>query len=164
MENKKKGMIFGKINIIDLIIIIAVVLVVIFLVMKFSDGGIVGEAAANDHVRITFYQEECANYIAEQTKAGDNVYDASAKQNLGTVTDVEIVKDSQSYVTNDDGKIFLVPREGYCAVYITTETYGTLTPNGVVIGSETYSVGHTLVLRAGYGKYYLRVFNIEPIA
>lgn len=163
MENKKKGMIFGKINIIDLIIIIAVILVVIFLVMKFSDGGIVGEAAANDHVRITFYQEECANYIAEQTKLGDNVYDATGKNEFGVVTDFQIVKDSQTYVTTDDGELHLVPREGYCAVYITTESYGTLTPNGVVIGSETYSVGHTLVLRAGFGKYYLRIYNVEPI-
>ena len=158
MENKKKGMIFGKINIIDLIIIIAVILVVIFLVMKFSDGGIVGEAAANDHVRITFYQEECANYIAEQTKLGDVVYDANV------VTDFKVEKDSQTYVTTDDGELHLVPREGYCAVYITTETYGTLTPNGVVVGGETYGVGHTLVLRAGFGKYYLRVYDIEPIA
>ncbi|MBQ4369831.1 MAG: DUF4330 family protein [Oscillospiraceae bacterium] len=163
MENKKKGMIFGKINIIDLIIIIAVILVVIFLVMKFSDGGIVGEAAANDHVRITFYQEECANYIAEQTKIGDTVYDANAEYEFGVVTDFKVEKDSQTYVTTDDGELHLVPREGYCAVYITTETYGTLTPNGVVVGGETYGVGHTLVLRAGFGKYYLRVYSIEPI-
>ena len=163
MEKKKKGMIFGKINIIDLIILAVIVLVVVFLVMKFRDSGIIGEAAANDHVRVTFYQEECPDFVAAQTKLGDAVYDATAEAEFGTVSDFSIVTDSQTYVTTEDGELHLVPREGYCAVYISADVYGTLTPNGVVVGGETYGVGHSLVLRAGYGKFYPRVYSIEVI-
>ena len=32
-----------------------------------------------------------------------------------------------------------------------------------VIGGTLYSVGHTIVLHAGYGKYYLVIYSIEGL-
>jgi len=164
-EQKKKGMLFGKINVIDLVIILAVVLIAVFLVLKFSDGGstVVGQAAPNDHVRITFYQEECADFIVAQTKVGDSVYDGNNGNYIGKVSEVVTDAESKTYVTDEDGNMHIAPKEGYCAVYISVDVLGTMTDRGVVVESFNYGVGHTLVLHAGLGKYYLRVYDIQPI-
>jgi hypothetical protein len=157
---KKKGMLFGKLNIIDLAILLVLIAAVAFFVTHFMNTG--ETTSATQKVYITFYEEECANYVVEQTHVGDPVLDGSLHKSLGTVVDVQ-TGEAHSYTTNPNtGKLTMGPKEDYCSVYITIEAQGELTGNGVVIDETLYGVGHSLVLHAGEGKYYLVVYNIEP--
>lgn len=157
MEKKK-----FKLNVIDIIVIALIICVGIFIAMKFYDGGMKA-ATTYDLVRVTFYQEECADFVISQTKTGDALYDGTAELSLGSVTDIRTDK-SQTYSILEDGTVVLAPKENYSSVYISGEVYGTLCPNGVIINDTLYSVGHSLVLHAGYGKYYIKVFSIEKVS
>lgn len=159
MDNKKRKI---KFNIIDIIIIALIICAAVFLVMKFSDGGIINDATSNSKARITFFMEECADFVVPNSHIGDPLYDASNKVELGTVTDIQ-VGESVTYVELDDGTVVASPKEGYCSVYITGETLGTFSDYGVTVDGTLYGVGHTLVLYAGVGKYYLQVYSIEKI-
>lgn len=160
-QNKKKGMLFGKLNIIDLIIIVLVICVAAFLIWKLL--GIGGEPTVPDRVKVVFFEEECPDFVPSHTNPGDPLLDGGENIYLGTVTDVN-VDASQTYNYNEiTGEMTAGPKEGYCSVYITGEVEGTLTNNGVVVNSTLYSVGHTMILHAGYGKYYLTIYSIEPI-
>jgi len=157
MEKKK-----FRINIIDIIILVLIVCVAVFAVMKFSDGGQVSAATNTQKLRVTFFQEECADYVIAATEIGDPAYDGSYAKHLGVVTGVELGPPI-SYLIDATGATGPVIRDGYHSVIITTEIEGVLCEQGFMVGDSLYGIGHTLVLYAGDGKYYLRVHSIEPL-
>lgn len=158
MNNEKKK---GKFNGIDLIVIIVIVLAVVFIGIKLLHIG--DDETPLQKVQITFFEEECLSFVPEHTKPGDPLLDGGENQYLGVVTDVT-VDNAQTYNYNEiSGEMTAGPKENYCSVYITGEVEGTMTGNGVVVGSTLYSVGHTMILHAGTGKYYLVIYDIKPV-
>ena len=160
--DKKKGMLFGKLNIIDLAIILLVVAACAFFAFRFMTTGSV--ATVPDKVNIVFFEEECPSFVPGQTHPGDPVMDGTTNSYLGTVTDIKMDKSITYNVNQQTGEVSLGSKEGYVSAYITAACEGTLTDNGVVIDGTLYSVGHTMVLHAGYGKYYLVIYSIDPAA
>ncbi len=156
MTEKKKG----RFNIIDLIILILIVLTIGFVAYRLLHVG--GDPTPTQKVRITFFEEECRSFVPEHTHPGDQMMDGSLNQYLGVVTDIT-VDESQTYSFNETTNEMMVgSKENYVSVYITGEVEGTVNDYGVVIGDHQYSVGHTLILHAGTGKYYLVIYDIEP--
>ena len=156
MENKK-----ARLNIIDILIILVVLAGVAFFAYKFMTAG--GVSAPTDKVQIVFFEEECPDYVPEHTHVGDSVLDGSTNTYLGTVADIE-VDESVTYTYNDlTSETTLGHKEGYVSAYITADCVGQLTDNGVVIDGTLYSVGHTLILHAGQGKYYLTIYSIDGV-
>ena len=156
MENKK-----ARLNIIDILIILVVLAGVVFFAYKFMTAG--GTAAPMDKVQIVFFEEECPDYVPEHTHVGDSVLDGTTNTYLGTVADIE-VDESVTYTYNDlTSETTLGHKEGYVSAYITADCVGQMTDNGVVIDGTLYSVGHTLILHAGQGKYYLTIYSIDGV-
>lgn len=158
--DKKKGMIFGKFNVIDLVIIILAIVLIAFVGTKLM--GIGQDDTQTTKVRMMFFEEECADFVPPNTKAGDPLFDGGESNYMGVVTDI-VVDEAISFEVTEDGRITIGGKEGYCSVYITGECEGVLTDNGIVIGNILYGVGHTMILHAGMGKYYLSIYSIEPI-
>ena len=150
-----------KLNIIDIAIILVVIAAVAFFANRFMTTG--GVTVEPDKVEIVFFEEECPDFVPEHTQVGDKVLDGTENKFLGTVTDI-MVDDSITYnIDEQTQEVSIGTKEGYCSVYITAECEGTLGDNGVVINGTLYGVGHTLILHAGTGKYYLTIYDINPI-
>lgn len=153
----KNGKIFGKINVIDflvlMVIILAIAAVAVFLFMP--RGGA-------DTLIMKFRIEEVDEFVANKVNIGDELYDDTYSLDLGFVTDIEL-EDSISYSSqvNDDNVWTSISKEGYYSMIITGECTGTKTKLGAEIGGKKYGVGHTFVLRAGDAKLYLRVYDID---
>ena len=150
----KNGKLFGKINIIDLLVIlvvlVAVAAVALFL-LKPKDGG--------DTLIMKFRIEEVDEFVAEKVHIGDDLYDDTFSLDLGKVTEIEI-DDSITYGGITNGVYTVGSKEGYKSMIITGECKGTKTSLGAEIGGKKYGVGHSFVLRAGDAKLYLRVYDI----
>ena len=151
----KNGKLFGKINIIDLLVILvilaAIAAVAVFLFMPKSGG---------DTLIMKFRIEEVDEFVAKKVHVGDELYDDTYSLELGYVTDVEL-DDSISYGEVNDGVYTLTSKEGYYSMIITGEVNGRKTDLGAEIDGEKYGVGHSFVLRAGDAKLYLRVYDIQ---
>lgn len=152
----KDGKLFGKINVIDFIVILVVILAIaaaaVFIFMP-KDGA--------DTLVMKFRIEEVDEFVAGKVKVGDPLYDDTYSLDLGFVTDIEI-DDSISYSNADSDNIWTIAsKEGYKSMIITGECKGTKTNLGAEIGGKKYGVGHSFVLRAGDAKLYLRVYDIE---
>ncbi len=159
-ENKKK---LGKLNIIDIIIIVIVLLAVAFVGYKLIGTGSV--SSPTQTVYITVYEEECADYVIDKVNIGDTASDATTSMfRLGTVTNVVSDKAVCYEYDTTSSEYKKIPKPDYSSVYITIEVQGTLTDNGVVVGSQLYGVGHSMILYAGYGKFYLQVYDISTEA
>lgn len=156
-----KGKLFGKINVIDFLLILLVVLAVAFFAVKFVGGG-AGAPASAETVRVEYYAEEVSDFVVDCIRVGDPLTDDAGKSNLGTVVEV-ITGPSQSYGTNEKGEWVRSTREDFASVRIVSEVKGRLTPYGVEIDGTPYGVGHSMTLRAGKAKIWLRVSGVDQI-
>lgn len=157
----KNGKLFGKINLIDFIIVLILIAAVAFVALKVVNKDDSG--AAVTPVRVSFFAEEVPDYVANTLKANTSVLDSTEKVTIGTVESFEIGKPI-GYFTDTKGQVQSVVREGYNSITINMLANGELSEHGVTIGGVLYGVGHSLTIYAGEAKIYLRVRGIEPIA
>ncbi len=157
----KNGKLFGKINIIDLIIVIALIAVVALAAYSFAGSGEV-EVSSGKAV-IKFYAEEVTDFVLDGTiNIGDPIIEVGTKNNMGTVTNVEI-GDAVSYGEDSEGKWVQSSLPGHKSVLITAEVEGNEVPNGIEIKKAEYYIGHTMTIVAGKAKLYLRIYDLEFI-
>ena len=157
----KNGKLFGKVNLIDLIIVLVVIAAVAFVGLK-----VVNRTDPNSNlvpVRISFFSEEAPSFVADTLKADTSVLDMTENVTIGTVESFEI-GDPIGYFTDTKGQVQSVTREGYNSITLQVLANGELSEHGVTIDGVLYGVGHTLTIYAGQAKIYLRVSGIEPIA
>ncbi|MCQ2406033.1 MAG: DUF4330 family protein [Oscillospiraceae bacterium] len=154
-DTKKKY----RFNIIDILVLIVIAAGVCLFALKFIGDG--GSPVSNDYsktVRIVYAVDETPEYVVEQMKLGDTIYYPAEECNIGVITDLKSGP-SVSYTELEAG-----PKDGYNSVYITGEMSGvTVTDHGVVAGKSILAPGHTLVIYAGVGKVYAKVYSFEVI-
>lgn len=153
----EKGRLFGKINIVDLIIIVVIAAAVIFVGLKVF--GPKSEIANTNDVTLTLFCEEAPDYVAEQLEAGTSVYDSTDSVALGTLTDWSL-GDSKSYVTDANGNVVEFSREEYCSVTLSIASSGLVDEHGVTINGTLFAAGHSMTVYAGECKLYLKVMAI----
>lgn len=153
-----------KFNIVDFIIIAIIVIAVALFCVKFiGDRNSDSYIAPTAKVRVTFYCEECPDYVPAYTQVGDSLYNYTDKLELGTVVEVT-VGDSVIYVETADGQIVRTSKEGYSSITIVSEMSGAaLTEYGIQAGTAIVSPGHTITVYAGEGKYYGKISGLEVI-
>ena len=99
-----KGRLFGKVNIVDLLIVIIIIAAGIFLgKMLFGPESTL---AQTQKVTLTLYCEETPKYVAEQLKEGSEAWDAESNVTLGTLTEWR-TGESVSAVTDITGLVLV---------------------------------------------------------
>ncbi len=159
----KNGKLFGKINIIDIIIVILLLVALMFVVYKlglFAPKQAISTEA--NKIRIVFYQEEVNTFTVENTNLNDPVTDAIQNNSFGKVVDIES-GESSSWGVDKDGKQVMSAKDGYSSIYITAETTGTVSSTGISTGGANYYVGQLLTVRVGTSAYYCRIYSAESV-
>lgn len=155
----KNGKLFGKVSIIDIVIIIAVIVAGVFFVNKiglFSNNTTITNS--NPNLRVTFYQEEVNSFTANNINIDDPTTETLQNKSFGKVVDIK-VGDSVSWAQDKNGNQLKSTKEGWSHVYITMETNGTLGPNGINISGSTYYIGQFITLRVGDSIFYGRIYE-----
>ncbi len=155
----KDGKVFGKINIIDLIIIIVLVISAGLFVFTNTIGKNVTKSG-NETVVFEFFAEEVPDFVLPHVKVGAMLFDNDTNLELGEVTDIEIAP-AKIYEANDAGMTVLSEKEDYSSIRITGKVKGTIGDFGVEIGGVKYGVGHSMTLRTGTAKIYLKISDIR---
>lgn len=154
----EKGKLFGKVSIIDVCILVVIVAAIIFVGIRFMPGK---EGTTSDSkLTVTYYAEEVSDFVANSVKVGDALMDDTRNCALGTVTNVEVMP-SQSYATNSDGIYVKSSKEGFNSILITSETNGQLSDTGCIISNNRYGIGHSMTLRCGKAKIWIRVHGYD---
>ena len=156
----EKGRLFGKVNIVDLIIVIIVLAAAVFIGMRLF--GPESEIANTQNVRITMFCEETPDFVADQLEAGSEAWDAENQVTLGTLVDWTL-GDSKSAVTDETGKVVEISRSGYNSVRLTVEGEGVVSYHGVTIGNTLYANGQSASVYFGDCKLFLDIADIEVI-
>ena len=159
----KKGRLFGKISIIDVLIVAFAIAVACMAAFKWGWLGTarsVGPFIQEAHdILIEFYQEEAPDFVVKAAKIGDNAVEALKNTSFGRVVDIKVGK-SVSWVKTESGEYVASSKEGYLNVIIVMETTGFLGSGGAKIGGEEYFIGRTIDLYAGRAAFRGRISGI----
>ena len=116
-----KGKLFGKVSLVDLLIILLVAVALIATVYKFnfSPHGDVNES--NIKIEYVLKIEGIRNYTVESIEIGDELYDSQSGDFIGSVTAVETAP-AKDFVLMDNGDIRYAQMPERYDAYVTVES------------------------------------------
>ena len=159
----KNGKLFGKINLIDFIILLVIIIAVVFVALRAT--GVVGGGEQENPVPVhmSFFGTEVPDYVLDYVNVGDKVNDYNTDTILGTIESVE--KGAPlGYVVDDLGEAHEINRTGHYSVTLNLVGEAVIGEDyGFTIDGNLYGVGHTTLLYVGEAKFYVKVSAIEPI-
>lgn len=159
----KKGKLFGKISIVDVLVILIVIAVGAGLYYKFGKSGTVTPFTKTSTIQMSVYLETANDYFVKNIKVGDVVKDRVQNVVMGKVVDIEIGPDI-SYFINDKGLVVKGSRENYSSVTITFQGEGIYSPTGVTFnGVEYYINKNGTEWRIGDTSCFAKISDIKLI-
>ena len=159
----KNGKLFGKISIIDIVIVALLVVAVCFLGLRFLNRNSPGLSGSSlDKLEITFYSEEVNDFVADAISIGDSTMEMAQYASFGTVTD-KIVGPSITWVPDAAGVVHGAPKDKYYSLTVKMTAYGTIGSTGFTVDGTTYFVGRTVVLYVGKAGFQGRIASVEKV-
>lgn len=155
-----KGKLFGKLSVIDILIILIILAGLAGAYYKFGRSGAV--FTKTEDVKITFFAEDVTDFTANNVKVGDIVKDKVSGSIIGKVTNVEIGPDI-FYSPNDQGKMIKSSKEGYNSIKIDVTGKASITANAVTFGTADMLVNRTTEVYFGNTTIYAKVFSINKL-
>lgn len=125
----KNGKLFGKINIIDLTLLLVILLLISGVAYKFIQNE---RKDITNNSQLLEYQVSILNvrsFSADALDVKDNLYDAKTDTYMGKITAKEI-KPYSDYITKTDGTTVLAEKPGRLEVVLTIQVPGVENPNG----------------------------------
>ncbi len=158
-----KGKLFGKVSIIDLIIIIVVVGILAGVAYKFTKSDTPTFLAKQDTLKVVFYVEEALDETAKAINKGNVVREFVQNASFGSILDISIDK-SVIYAADAEGNYNRSTKEGYSSLKLTMEAKGIYKENETttIDGSEFF-IGSYITLRVGQTAVYGRIIEISRI-
>ena len=158
----KNGRIFGRINILDLLLVLVIVAAVAFVGLTRGTGILPGGPAGETTYTMRFFIPQTYDFVVEHLSIGDQVIDHTRLVSFGRITDIQ-ASEGLEWHPNADGILIASPYEGMHALEITTEV--TLPAgahdSGLHIQGNRFGVGQTVVIRAGDTLISLRISAFE---
>jgi len=154
-----KGKLFGKVSLIDIIIILVVIGAIAGITYKFTSSKSVGILQPKDKLEIMFYAEESPAYAVALVKVEDICRETVQNATFGKVSAVKSDK-ANSYAPDNNGKWVMSPKEGYSSMIVTIQGEGKYSLDGVTIDNAVYFIGKAVELKVGNSIFYGRIYNI----
>ena len=149
MKSKK---LFGVFNIVDVILILAVIVVGAVGAKMFLGGGSSTDTAAETKTySYVVMGQEVLDETADFPVVGGNAYNSSTSAYLGTVKEVATEQFTETVYDKDTSKFHKVPVEGYSNIYVTIEGPGSETEKDITVNGTTVKTGMELNVK---GKGY----------
>lgn len=160
-----KGKFFGKVSIIDIIIVLVVIAAIAGVGYKLRQSNTIILTTKPDKIRLTFFNDESPEYAVKAVKVGDVVKDFEQGAVFGKVIEDIKIDKALSYTEFSeyvDGEWVIGSRPGYCSYYMTVDGEGVINSNGGVnFGGVNYYVGRTVTMIVGNNVFTGRIYNIE---
>jgi len=133
----KKGRIFGKISIIDVIIVVTILAVAAGFVYRQTSESIGAIIHADTPFYVTIQGTGLRHFIVDAVDVGDVVYRRHSRQPLGRVVDIQ-VETARDLLHLSDGTVTLAPHEGRYDIFITVEAVGSVRDIGFFVGGNDH--------------------------
>lgn len=157
----EKGKLFGKVNVVDFVVIAVVLLGIIGVGFKLLSSSTT-LFKKTEEFQIVFYNEDLPGYVADSINVGDKVKDSVRNTVFGEVINKEVTP-SIVFAADDKGVLQQTSRPGYVSMKLTIIGKGVYTETGIIINNTDYYVGRSLELRAGTGVIWTRIRELTRL-
>lgn len=157
----KNGKLFGKINIIDLLIILIVIAAVVFFATKMFSPAKESTKADTTKVAITFYADEAPMNVTDMLVEGAPSFEETTNVGFGNVTSFSS-EEAYGWMSDAEGNLIKGPLVGYEYLTVSVEVDGSLNDNGVYLGGRLYCVGANYTMHFGKVMVYAKITSITP--
>lgn len=141
-----KGRLFGKINLLDLVIVLAILAVVGRFAYQRLLGPGIAPVGENKVIQVTIKLPEVQQPTISELVEGVDIYDSKSNAYLGKV---KAVKKEPALIVRQgsDGKTHETRSDLLFDLYVTVEGPGYVSPNGVTMAGIEMKVGRTNQLK-----------------
>lgn len=157
----KRGKLFGKISIIDLLILLLLVVVAGFGYKYMSSRGAGQEASQTEKFVIVFYGEEAPEFAVKAVKVGDVARDLQGGTVFGSIVQDVKAEKPKKFIDNEKGETVALARDGYVSYFMTVEGEGVIRDTGIAIGGSEFQMGKTLTIKVGSAIFQGMIYSIE---
>jgi hypothetical protein len=159
-----KGKLFGKINVIDLLVILIVIAAIAGLAPKFIKSGTSNPIFSKaETITVGILIEEGPDFSINDIKKGDFVKDPVRNSSIGKVVDIKTAP-SIYYQPNDKGEYVKTTKQGYLSATITVEATGLYSDRtaqgGVTIDNVDQYLGRLQEFRVGNSALFGRISSL----
>ncbi|MCL1987081.1 MAG: DUF4330 domain-containing protein [Firmicutes bacterium] len=157
----EKGRLFGKISVIDLIVILGVVILVAGFVYNRTSQNIRQIIAAETPIYVTFEVENVRDFSFASVEIGDTIFRQHERIPLGQV--VQITQQPTNEITiTSDGTAIYAPVENRYNMHITILATGSITDAGFFVnGTQQMATGGTMALQSNRFLATVRIFDVS---
>lgn len=157
-----------KFNIIDVLVIAAVIVVAAFIGVKVTKGNL--NNAVNDNkfkdtehsYEYTFHCYETPDFVLEYIKNGAVVSEFTDQDEFGKLSSFS-VGESEIFEPDSSGHYVKSSKPDHSSVDLVVRGKGVQTKGGVKVGWNGYSVGHSLTINVGNAKLYCKISGIKRL-
>ncbi|NPV69671.1 MAG: DUF4330 domain-containing protein [Firmicutes bacterium] len=143
-----KGRIFGKVNIIDLLVVVLIVTAAYgFWHTHVGSKQLAALRGKTGPVEVTFLVANVRPATVNAIKSGDRVNDSKTNTYLGEVTAVR-AEPAEIAVTGPDGRIYESTSQIRKDVWVTIVGPGRVSPNVITLGSTEVRIGAQIALKS----------------
>ena len=163
----EKGKIFGKINIVDLLVLLIIAIVAVGGAWKFVFSPMINEVVDNKVEMITTIKiRGASDFMFEQLQNSSPVGKqlVSGTEYLAN-TNVESIefRDYETPVTTSDGRIVMATDSTRKDIYITLSSYVTKGSLILKIGNQEIRVGRTMTFKVNDFETYANIISVEVL-
>lgn len=158
----KNGKLFGKINIIDLLIILVIAAAAVFFVTKAFTPAQETAKTSSSTVRVQFFSSTSKLGAADAIEIGAPAFEDTTNVSFGKVVSVE-QSPAYTYMVDDDGNQVKTDVAYMEEVIVTVELEGDLTEKGLYVGGRLYGVGATFTMHFGKAAIYSSVCGVSAV-
>jgi hypothetical protein len=133
MDNR--GRLFGKVNIIDMLVLLVVLLIISGVISKFALSDDRSVKSNPNILQYTVSIADIRNYSADALNVGDKLYDAKTGTYMGEIINKE-VKPQRDYITKTNGTIVQAEKPNRLEVLLTIEVPGVENETGYLAGGN----------------------------
>lgn len=157
----KNGKLFGKISIIDLLVVVLVIILAAGVYLRFS-GNNADQFVTGETYHCIVRVENVRTYTIDALSKGGKVYDSSTKEYIGTIEGVTSEPGSAA-MTLADGSRVMAPMENRYHAYVTIAFDGKESGDGYyTAANQQISVGGTLQMRSKFSECEGKIVNVSP--
>ncbi len=157
----KNGKLFGKINIIDLLIILIVIAAVVFFATKMFSPAQETTKTNTTKVAVTFYAEDAPTNVTDMLVEGAPSFEETTNVGFGSITSFSS-EQAYGWMSDAEGNLVKGPIVGDEYLTVSVEVNGNLTDNGVYLGGRLYCVGANYTMHFGKVMLYSKIVSITP--
>ena len=148
----RNGRLFGKVSVIDLIVVAVLLVLAVALNMKNNHLSHTSTSVTNDPITYQVLVSGSRNYVADAVREGDLMFDQdrSSGGTLGKILSIEVLPGSKMAELND-GTVEVIPAEDCVNLLLTVQGEG-IVSDGRVLLNRIYDLGVNSA-RNFYTKY-----------